>query len=345
MPRASLPPILKNLRLFDVVLTQHTEEDLLAYYYKELPEFERIGYKILNRKDTFIGKLMDTNPYAKVNWKSATLPEKIDFDWAEGHDGLEDKLVWLLKFRQDINLLDRAFKWEETNEGFRSMMYDVEKLTSQNNQCDLDFTTLNAAKYKSSYETWKKENHAYLEAQNLAHEHEQGQHTMKYWEQALPSEHPDFFIQYIKPKVEKCKACINAIQADLDRIELEKMKKAESKVEPRVQPVEVESPKAPRMELPCNLCKIVVHSKGAYDAHCKTHEHLMKARYCACCETQCRTNVEYENHMNSKKHKVRSGEIEQPTEFRCEACDYTTGTKFNYERHCKSGPHLLKTGA
>ncbi len=352
MPRATLPSALANLKLFDVTLTQHTEEDLLVFYYKELEEFKKYGQMVLERKDRWIGTFMlGSNPYAKFNWKSTTsLPERVEFDWAIGVSWLEDKIPFLMKFKHDIYLLDRVFGYEESKEGFRELLYDVEKITSMNTEYDLDFKRLDSGFFKKSHEDWKKKNEDYLETIKLSHEHSKGEHTMEYWKNVFPIEHPEFFLEHIKPKLAKCKACQGDYQAELDRKELEKMKKEEESQCPSPAPTSgTMTPTVTHVvsnPVQCNLCDLTFPSKSVYEYHCKKSvEHQTKARYCTCCETQCRSDIEYANHLNTRKHKLKSGEVVDPDEYACEACTYTTKNKGNYERHCKSKGHLQIVGA
>lgn len=350
MPRPTLPSALTNLKLFDVTLTQHTEDDLLAFYMKELEEFKRVGHMMLERKSNWIHDfLLGPNPYAKVNWKSnGALPERVDFDWASGASWLEEKEEVLLKFKHDIYLLDRVFKYEETKDGFREILYEVEKISSMNTEYDLDFKRIDAGFFKKSHETWKKKNQEYLEMRELDHEHTLGQHTMAYWQSAMPKEHPQFFLEHIKPKTLKCKACINSIQADLDRKELEAMRQAEAEEEKKVETVV--PPKRVIQTYTCELCSFSTQHKALYDRHMESKEHLQKQNlaswYCDACKIQCRTLIEHTHHLSTRKHRQNTGQIEKDPEiFRCEACNYSTPIKQVFQRHCNSKGHLAKTSS
>jgi len=40
------------------------------------------------------------------------------------------------------------------------------------------------------------------------------------------------------------------------------------------------------------------------------------------------------------KHKIKIGEIERQTDFKCEKCKYETKLKQNWEKHCLTKGHL-----
>lgn len=63
----------------------------------------------------------------------------------------------------------------------------------------------------------------------------------------------------------------------------------------------------------------------------------------ACClETTCKTN--YEEHLETIKHKKKTGQIPDKEMFVCSACNYETAVKQNWEKHCATSKHLKKIG-
>ena len=58
--------------------------------------------------------------------------------------------------------------------------------------------------------------------------------------------------------------------------------------------------------------------------------------YCKECEVQSRTQLEYENHLGTSKHKNK---VEGNVEFVCEKCDYKTLLRQHWNQHCSTKKH------
>jgi hypothetical protein len=73
-----------------------------------------------------------------------------------------------------------------------------------------------------------------------------------------------------------------------------------------------------------------------------TEERKINTHYCECCSTQCRSKAEYENHIQTMKHKRLAGIVVVPETYCCQACEYSTRIKCHYDRHLKSKTHSQK---
>jgi hypothetical protein len=50
--------------------------------------------------------------------------------------------------------------------------------------------------------------------------------------------------------------------------------------------------------------------------------------------------MEYNIHIQTKKHKIAIGLLEKQTDFNCEKCNYITKLKQNYEKHILTKTHI-----
>lgn len=77
----------------------------------------------------------------------------------------------------------------------------------------------------------------------------------------------------------------------------------------------------------------------------RKEEQHKRGLHCSACSLQTRSPSEFNNHLQTLKHKKAVGEyVKEEKVFRCEACDYSSTFKHVYEAHLKSKKHITLAG-
>lgn len=335
MPRVTLPSSLKNLKTYEVLLTQTTEADLRSHFNGLFALFEAGKDKYMKRISDVVGMFLDENPYANRDWKKHTPTRhyKESFAWfGENEDEMTEYFSFSNLFA-DLNRIAKHYEWEELDD----MKYEMEKFNTHISGGQADLFQLESCRFLQAKKKFEEENKEWIEEQADMKKHK--------------SEHPTGYTLRFQeeegnPIYLSCKYCKANYDKEIEMLrkhrEYVKVTEPVAAVEVPVAPVEVK-PYIKPVEQVCEDCGFKSHHKSVFDYHKQEPEHKkviqLKGWYCPCCEVQSRTEMEYKNHIQTKKHtKKANGE----TEYYCEKCDYKTLLKHLYDQHCEGKKHKEK---
>lgn len=362
MPRASLPSHLKNLRTYSVLLTQTTEEDLLAHFRKASETYEEKNRPFYETLDKALQKQYAENPYRHANWRKCSPPRR----FAKGHEWLQidldndkdyDKYQWLAYVGRDLHWCNLEFKWSEapeTAKWYGDFLYLMERCRTMMRDMEKELSEIDSRNFDIAKQEWLRDDAEWIDRRERLKDHERHRPYKFYLEEC--EKDPDMRAWYerrggIPNYEETCEFCKERKAKDdayAERVRLEEEqerleREAEERAEREAQALRAK-PVVPAQKITrrCEECNYQTSSLFNYELHMKSKEHAqcvkLKALYCTCCETQCRTQVEFTNHLQTSKHK----KMANPVVLRCECCDYTASLKHHYEAHMTSKRHLAK---
>jgi hypothetical protein len=376
MPRPTLPDGSDRLRTMNVLLTKHTEEDILNHILSCREPAERILSKYAPMVDEEIYQTVHNNPYNTLNWKkhyeykfqNKPTPFKQRYEKVSDIFPLTEELVneisYLVNIKTDIQICERIFKWSETNEDFSEMEYRLKGKIDMFFESQRELVYFDSMAFRKSKEDWDKANVEYLADYNLRLDHRKHK-TQEEYEAKLREQlsNPDACQWYggedgYKEKYpfvdtsETCKYCIEQAilrkaKEERDRIREEEEKKQEEEQiqQETIQRVVVPIVQAKFDPKTCDCCEFVATTKYEWTSHINSREHVTKEKlkktYCSTCQIQCKNESDYQVHLQTQKHKKKSGDM--PVVYKCEACQYETNIKRNYELHCGTKKHKETT--
>jgi hypothetical protein len=345
MPRVSLPSSIKNLKTFEVLLTQTTEDHLRSHCQTFFANFEAKKDKYMSRISDAVGIFLDGNPYTDRNWKKhePTRHYKDMITWFGEDEADVQEYMGFQFFLSDLNLIAKNFNWEELDD----MKWEVERFMTHMYSGQKDLAQLEEMRFIQAKKKFEEENKDWIEEQALIKLHKSSHHTGHYWRVTLEEEGDmtDCFA---------CKFC----KEDCDQ-EVQKFKEIREyeakqrelyaefyKPKTVVKEKKVEEPYVRSPEQICEDCGFKSHYASTFEAHKNEPMHKrviqLKSWYCDDCKVQCQCQVKYDEHLESTKHKKNIGEIVKP-DYVCEKCDYKTKLKQHYEQHCTTNKHLEKS--
>jgi hypothetical protein len=356
MPRASLPSKLKNFRSFEVLITQTTEDEIMAFFMEAMRDFEDKSKYYTDRIHAFLEENMKHNPY---------LDQDFDFhvDNISMYDWVDEKFLGfnskLNIIRRDLELcVDHLWNEEEDEDKCRDCMdwiNDIDRFTGIIKSNQDEFKLIDKVNYKNAYSTWRTKHAKRLESRSLANDHKFHHIVICYKDPHIEGVH-----YYLKDGVKQyfnntCKICLQQKEWYYSQVEYESMshqeyliQKKKYEEEQEAKRKEEEAKEAERIaELPvltCECCGYSTKNQINFDTHLESKEHLHKEKvkkmYCATCGFQARTDIEYQFHINTNKHKKLTGQLEETKqEYHCEACNYTCVLKQHWNQHCASKKH------
>ena len=337
MPRVSLPSTLKNLQTYEVLLTKTTESDIRSHFKEAYATFEQKIEKYKKRIYDAVGIFIDGNPYANKDWKvrPPTRHYKESLYWF-GDDEVELREYMNMSILlADLKRLEKHFDWEELEE----MVFEAESFINYMTTGQNDLKTWEELRFNQAKKTFQEENKEWIEEQRQFGLHKQT-HIGGYliWSKEDQGENIDQYLEcvFCKAAYEKEKANMRLFRENMQKSALTNYTpdpEEEEEVKPHVKPV----------QQVCEDCGFKSFHKFIFDDHKNDSQHKraiqLKAWNCKECEIQCRTEIEFKNHIQSNKHKKKIGEIAVP-EYVCEKCNYKTLLKHLFEQHCSTKKHI-----
>jgi hypothetical protein len=275
---------------------------------------------------------------------------------------LVNEISYLVNIKTDIQICERIFKWSETNEDFSEMEYRLKGKIDMFFESQRELVYFDSMAFRKSKEDWDKANVEYLADYNLRLDHRKHK-THEEYEAKLREQlsNPDACQWYggedgykerhpFVDTSETCKYCIEQAilrKAKEDRLREEEEKKQEEEQiqQETIQQVVVPVVQAKFDPKTCDCCEFVATTKYEWTSHINSREHVTKEKlkktYCATCQIQCKNESDYQVHLQTQKHKKKSGDM--PTVYKCDACQYETNIKRNYELHCGTKKHKDQT--
>jgi len=380
MPRPTLPDGSDRLRTMNVLLTKHTEDDILTHILSCREPAEQIVNKYAAIVEDEIQDLFRANPYKDLNWKKhyeykfqnrpAPYKQRFEktFDIFPCSEEFVDNMHYLLNIKLDIQMCERIFKWSETNSDFQEMEYRLISKINMFHESQNELVFYDTLKFKQSKEEWDKNNAEYLADYQLRLDHRKHQTREQY--EAMMKERfcsPEAIDWYggeegyrerfvFVDTSESCKYCIEQAKLRQEKQERDRLREEQERIwREQEEAKKMEQEPVQRVTVPvvqvkfepqaCDCCGFVATTKYEWTAHLNSKEHLMKEKlaktYCSVCEIQCKNESDYQVHLQTQKHKKKCGNM--PIVFKCEACKYETNIKRNYELHCGTKKHKEQT--
>ena len=339
MPRVSLPSTLKNLKTYDVLLTQTTEDDLRSYFKGTFELFEIGKDKYIKRISDVVGMFLDTNPYAERDWKKhvPTRHYKETFAWFGDNESEIQEYFNFSSLLSDLNVIIRHYEWEELDD----MKFEVQKFTDHILTAQKDILQLESCRFLQAKKSFEEENKEWIEEQADIKKHNQN-HSSGYILRIKEEDGEviDLSCKYCKLDYDKEMESIRKHKEYLLSIAEKEPKQELIKIEPVV--IETKPFIKPAEQI-CEDCGFKSYYKSAFEYHKQESEHKraiqLKSWYCTCCEVQSRTEIEYKNHILTKKHENK---LNGETEYYCEKCDYKTLLKHLFNQHNDGKKHKEK---
>lgn len=331
MPRVTLPSSLKNLKTYEVLLTQTTEADLRSHFKGLFALFEAGKDKYTKRISDVVGMFLDENPYANKDWKkrSPTRHYKESFAWFGENDAEMQEYFSFSNLFSDLNTIVRHYEWEELDD----MKFELEKFSTHISSGQNDLLQLESCRFLQAKKQFEEENKEWIEEQAEIKKHKSDHptgHTLRVQEEEG------------KPIDLSCKYCKMDYDKEVTAVKrFRELNPSLCSIEPEI----IITPPRPiqLVEQVCEDCGFKSHYKSVFEYHKQEPEHKkiiqLKAWYCKYCEVQSRTEIEHKNHMQTKKHSKKVG---GETEYYCEKCDYKTLLKHLYDQHCEGKKHNEK---
>lgn len=359
MPRPTLASNLKNLRTYEVLVTQTTEDDLWSHFCKEFETFDSRIYKYYSRLSDAVDYYVRKNPYAKFNWKNGPPQRKFkDFmDWFGDNEAEITEYFRLGYLINDLRLCDKEFGWSSDDElcpQYYDMFNEAEKYQHMIHDGIKDLENLEGARYNSAKKQWEEANKEWLEEKNLKYTHDQFHKLKEYYVELMKRDagaRAWYEERGIPNNEETCKHCIAQIKAK-EEYELKQKLKEEEEERQKLEKEKAEEVQIietivrPTITYTCDDCKYSTTSKSAFTYHesGKEHKKVIKTKSLTCeaCKIVSRTDIEHQHHLTTMKHKKMIGEVIQKEvkEYRCEICNYTAHLKQHLENHMGSKKHM-----
>lgn len=365
MPRPTLPTELKNISMMDIVLTQHSEEDVWKFYEGVWEKLQKIDRIVRAARERWISKVFDRNPYEDHNWRKGK-PTRLDKnDWVRYMSEEEMEIYYELRgFKKDLHLCDKVFKWSESEVKqieFNEMVFDTERffLTVSNNS---EFELYETFKFNQAKTKWETDDAEWITEKKEYKKHK-SHHRPKGWkEEKWKTMDEEERRWYERGTVdwefhEECKFCVkedeDKVRREREEKEVEerdaqKLKESNErfmreKQEAEQKQIEVLS-RISTVNHVCDLCSFHTTSKYIFDEHTRSKSHIaiknLKDWHCSVCDTQCRTINEWNAHNSSRKHKVKAGMVEKDVDYCCKKCEYSTKLKQNFQKHLLTQGHI-----
>jgi hypothetical protein len=355
MPRQTINPRARGMLTYDVNITKTDEEELYKHLLNKLEDISIIFDEARRRQDAMVDLVFSKNPYENFCWRNR-IPKRIEFmDWTKQEEKWYTFMKDLFELKHDLKLCLTIFKWEETRTDGAELEYKLLKL---NLDYEDEFKRYENMRYNQSKKEWENRDAEWIKEKKDLETHTVYHHPIEYHVELSKD------IDYIKwtfkdgiiksTEIDTCKHCIKAQEwragePERKRLEEEKERLEEEKLEESYRKLKEEKEEQRKKQLDsrhlyiCDLCNYKTYDDESWDSHedSKSHKKLveLKSLYCKVCEVQSRNPTELSIHKQTKKHKIKCGEIEKQTEFKCEPCNYTTSLKQNYDKHCLSKSH------
>ena len=339
MPRVSLPSSLKKLKTYEVMLTQTTEADLRSHCQSFFANFEAKQHKYMSRISNAVGMFLDGNPYEDRDWKKHTPIRhyKDLLTWFGDDEEEMQEYIAFLMFLSDVNIFAKHFQWEELDD----VKFEVETFMTYMSSGQEDLRKLEEHRFAQAKKKFEEDNKEWIEDQRLLKVHKSSHHSGHFLRvKAEDGENIDEHLACVHCKldyeyeVERTKS-IREYEARQRELHPEFY---ETEIKPKQETVFV--PCVASVEQTCEDCGYKTKFPAAFNVHKHQPDHKravqLKEWFCKTCEVQSRTELEYKNHILTKKHEKR---VNGETEYSCEKCNYTTLLKHLYEQHCSTIKH------
>jgi hypothetical protein len=335
MPRSIVHENLKKMKTLSVNITKTTEEDIVSHLQKKFEELEPFLEKRNScQSEIAFSTNYDYSEYSDNDWRKNRVKRYCFYDlWNSQFtdDRNAEKMYELLnnylEFLYDLNLSMRCIAWHEPYPELGEL--EIETLRYKENYEKI-FQIYDSYRYEKAKKEYEERNVEWINNNKAKETHD--------------SYHKDTDL------TDDCKYCISRKKELIRLNEYEKQEELRLQESNRKFHEEKERKRAEELDsrhlYECECCNYQTYNGDAFDRHEESKEHIKAEKimklFCKTCKIQCRNDIEYNYHINTKKHKIASGEITKETEFKCDLCNYVTTTKQNLDKHNNSKYHMEK---
>lgn len=349
MPRASLPSECV-LRTMDVLVTKHTEEDIL----KHMLSYKESAYKAIEECRKYLDPILEeyhySNPYEHLDWsryyekkaKKHPSPFKRQYEkiWSYFPDGekYSELLDILLNYRKDITTCDRVFGWSQKNNQFQQELeyeFNRDFQLLYENERELEF--LDGLRFDQSKKNWDKEHQDWLADYELRMEHRKHR-TRESYEAKLKDQlsDPEAYKWYggeegyrqnhpFVDTSESCKYCIQEAERRNERARIEEERRLKEEQERQREEEERKKYEEEQQQIR-QLQKVTIPK--------------FEPTYCECCDFTAMTKAEWSFHRASKEHIAK----EKLKKTYCATCEIQCKNESDYQVHLQTQKHKKKCG-
>jgi hypothetical protein len=293
----------------------------------------------MSRISDAVGIFLDGNPYTDKDWKKRepTRHYKDLITWFGDDEADVQEYLSFQFFLSDLNLLAKNFKWDELDD----MKFEVERFMTHMYSGQKDLVQLEEMRFTQAKKKFQEENKEWILEQELLKKHKSFHHSGHYWR----------ITQEEDGNMEECMKCVYCMDelakevASIQRVRDYEAKQRELHpefyiIKETIVPHVPHVPQTTSVEQSCEDCGYKTTNSAAFNVHKHQPDHKravqLKAWYCEACDVQSRTELEYKNHILTKKHQKK---VNGETEYYCEKCNYKTLLKHLYDQHCTTIKH------
>jgi len=358
MPRVALHSALKNLRTYEVLLTETTQEELWEHFSRFFSTYkERFSVYIdmVTEKDH---EIYCKNPFLRNHWRNGS-PEMLYQDkhpapfLLDTEDGFENYDRFRLAMR-DLEYCMKYLHWNDDEEYkalCKQWVEEYQEHTKLLRSAMEELARTELAAFQTAKRRWEEDDKEWILLQKSKQEHSR-HHPRSYWVELFATDEwaKRRYDGIIPDNEETCEMCKSEIARKANETRLFHLRLQQEKEEDEEWLRQHKAKKELRNFIPtiqheCKLCEFQTENGEFYDLHLTSKDHVSRVRLnalrCNACSTQCTSQKAYDAHCGTAKHKkiVNDGSEKK---FVCEPCNYTTDLKQRYDQHCATQKHVNK---
>lgn len=350
MVATTLPPVLKKLRTYAVLVTSTTADDLWRHFETKIRALSYETTKIFSGYDDLLMDMENANPYADIGvnaWRSNRV-NRISTAMSDvlGEDQLES-LIHFTSVASEWELCVRVLFWDTDpvrGELVRSMNAVVKSFHEQTQIVDR-VSLLEEQLFGIAKKQWEQEDADWIQ-QSVNQKRRRTEHkshnTEQYWRNMFAKD-PDAMQFYgLKTNDDPvparllrsvdCEWCETERKIREDREAMIARVEAEQKEDNRRHLAEYEEKQRAEEAERAKRVGLLIAQKAV--------EQKKQVFHCEVCDHTSRNSYDHDGHLISKRHKQRvSGE---PVVLHCELCDHTSRNAYDHKNHLISKKHLQK---
>jgi hypothetical protein len=365
MPRPVVPVKCKEMRTMNVNITQTTEEEIKTHMEEQYKKFCSESSEIKKKQDEFLSYIYE-NGYTKFNsWRTKT-PKRYEWEeWAGSKISYYNEMIMKhFDYKYDLKLYLESFNKDLVDIECDPLYFDVHFKHHYEISVPDEFKFLESARYKEAKAKWEIEDATWINERNEKRTHDSKHHSVEYHEEMIKKLELNYgpcrehYIQrdgingaLVSTEDATCKYCIiekikREREPELKRLQEERERLEEERQEEsyRKWQEQKDLEKQNRELYECDLCHFKTYNDTEYEKHEESKEHKkmeeLRKFYCSDCNIQTRNQMELNIHKQTMKHKIKIGEIEKQTDFKCEVCNYETKIKQNWDKHILTKLHI-----
>lgn len=380
MPRHTLDKWTYKLKTISVCITKHKEEDIYNHMVKMYEKMEELYEKYDARYRNILRELDDeeNHMYAKYNWrlgdpsrfwlKNADNWYCID-ETEEGKEIIQQEYKLFYEIWADFYICDKYSDWIEEKPEWSSMVIDIERWHDLIKNIPDTIKIYEQVDYFKYKKRWQEADKDWIAEQEREKDHNKNHPKIDVFVPItdFDNEPPLYPLEPLIPDCIYCKQHWEERKVKYDRsiqFWLKNKKEYEEYLKQKEQEDQAKRLKREKAvqdfvacfdlkeDLECTICDYKAQDSYDLHEHKNSASHKKNCRYCKVCNLQCRTDQEYDDHLETLKHKNKEDGIEEKPEDKedkkksryCEVCQLQCRTDKEYQNHIDSKRHKQNAG-